>query len=104
MLTAPLWYAPAAGGPSGFTTESSRHIITNGEATPSALLKLGKDVPVAARQNFSVAIEWFPFVREGAGHGGAYTNDLDPLLFVNQFDGRKLIQVVVDGLITRDVQ
>lgn len=104
MLTAPLWYAPAGGGPSGFTTESSRHIITNGAATQQAILKLGKDIPVAARQNFSVAIEWFPFSRLGNGQGGAYPNDMDPLTYLNQFDGRKLIQVMVDGLITRDVQ
>jgi len=104
MLTAPMWYAPAGGGPSGFTTENSRSIITNGVASQQAILRLGKDIPVAARQNFSVAIEWFPFVRIAAAHGGAYPNDLDPLTFLNQFDGRKLIQVMVDGLITRDTQ
>jgi hypothetical protein len=104
MLTAPLWYAPAGGGPSGFTTENSRHVITNGISTQQSILRLGKDIPVAARQNFSVAIEWFPFVRDGGGHGGSYPSDLDPLKFLNEFDGRKLLQVVVDGIITRDVQ
>lgn len=38
MLNAPLWYIPAGGGPSGFTTENSRHVITNGLATQEAIL------------------------------------------------------------------
>ncbi len=111
MLTAPLWYAPAGGGPAGFTTESARSVITNGISTHQSILKLGKDIPVAARQNFSIAIEWFPFAREGNGQGNApaftaaaYGADLDPLQYLNQFDGRKLVQMMVDGLITRDVQ
>lgn len=29
---------PAGGGPSGFTTENSRHVITNGLATQEAIL------------------------------------------------------------------
>ncbi len=104
MLTAPLWYAPAGGGPAGFSTENSRSVITNGVASQEAILKLAKDIPVAVRQNFSVGIEWFPFTRAGNGQVAAYTADLDPLAYVNQFDGMKLIQVFVDGVLTRDVQ
>jgi hypothetical protein len=107
MLTAPLWYAPAGGGPAGFTTENSRSVISNGIASQEAILKLAKDIPVAVRQNFSVAVEWFPFTRLGQGQvagGTTYAADLDPLAYVNQFDGIKLIQMFVDGVITRDVQ
>jgi hypothetical protein len=104
MFTAPLWYAPAGGGPSGFTTENARHVITNGVASHEAILKLGKDIHVPARQNFNVTIEFFPFVRLGAGQGGAIAADLDVLGYLNQFDGMKLIQFYVDGVQTRDVQ
>jgi len=104
MFTAPLWYVPAGGGPSGFTTENSRHVITNGIASHEAVLKLGKDIHVPARQNFNVAIEFFPFVRVGAGQAAAYVADLDVLAYLNQFDGAKLIQFYVDGVQTRDVQ
>jgi hypothetical protein len=107
MFTAPLWYAPAGGGPSGFSTENSRHVITNGVASHEAILKLGKDIHVPARQNFAVTIEFFPFARLGNGiaaPAGPYAADLSPLDYLNQFDGAKLGQFVVDGIQTRDVQ
>ena len=85
---------PAGGGPSGFTTENSRHVITNGLATQEAILKLAKDIPIVVRQNFSVTIDFFPFTRLGsAANGGVLNVDLDPLLYLNQFDGAKLVQV-----------
>lgn len=104
MLTAPLWYAPQGGGPAGFTTENSRSVITNGQATQEAILKLAKDIPVAVRQNFSIAIEWFPFERLGSGQVTTFSADLDPLAYLNQFDGMKIIQMFLDGVLTRDVQ
>lgn len=105
MLNAPLWYAPAGGGPSGTTTENSRHHITNGVPSQEAILRLARDIPVVARQNFSVDIDFFPFLRLGTGaNGSTIAADIDPLLYLNQFDGLKLLQVHVDGLITRDVQ
>jgi hypothetical protein len=104
MMTAPLWYIPAGGGPTGFTTENSRHIITNGDATHQSILKLAKDIPIAARQNFNVGVEFFPFTRLGLGQGGAIGADLDVLAYLNQFDGIKLVQVHIDGVLTRDVQ
>lgn len=104
MLTAPLWYIPAGGGPSGFTTVNSRHVITNGVATQESILRLAKDITFAARQNFSVTIEWFDFATLGAGNGGAMPGDLSPLAYLNNFDGIKMIQVHVDGVLTRDVQ
>lgn len=51
------------------------------------------------RQNFSVTIDFFPFTRTGtAANGGTLNVDLDPLLYLNQFDGAKLIQVHLDGV------
>lgn len=104
MFNAPLWYAPAGGGPAGQTTENARHVITNGVASHEAILKLGKDIHVPARQNFSVTIEFFPFKRLGAGQTTTFAADLSPLDYLNQFDGNKLVQFFVDGVQTRDVQ
>ncbi len=54
------------------------------------------------RQNFSVTIDFFPFTRLGsAANGGVLNVDLDPLLYLNQFDGAKLVQVHLDGVETR---
>jgi len=101
---APLWYAPAGGGITGFTTENSRHVITNGVPSHQSILKLAKDIHVPARQNFKVDIEIFPYNRLGAGQGGAYVADLDTVAYLNQFDGLKDVAFHIDGVQTRDVQ
>lgn len=104
MFTAPLWYAPAGGGISGMTTGNASQVVTNGEASQQAILKLGKDIHIPAGQNIGVTIEFFPFARLGPGHGGAYAGELSPLDSLNQFDGLKLVQFYIDGVQTRDVQ
>lgn len=104
IFTAPMWYAPAGGGPSGFTTENAQSVVTNGEASVQATLKLGMEVHVPARQNISVTIEFFPFPRLGNGQGGAIGANLSPLDYLNEDDGIKLIQFYLDGVQTRDVQ
>ena len=106
-LTAPLAYAPAGMGPSGFATGTDRHVITNGVASHQAILKLSKPVKISPRQGFAVKLEFFPFVRtpQGLGAGGAAINaDVDPLLMLNQFDGIKELQIHLDGVLTRDVE
>ncbi len=104
QFMAPLWYAPAGGGIHGFTTENSRHVITNGIPAHTSILRLAKDIHMPARQNFKVDILMYPFPRLGAGQGGAIGADLDPTAYLNQFDGIKLLQFHVDGIQTRDVQ
>lgn len=107
MLSSGLWYVPQGGGPFGMGTANDRHVITNGMPTQEAILKIAKDITFSVRQNFTVVVEWFPFVRLGNGAGGGGANigaDIDPLAYLNQFDGTKLIQFHLDGLLTRDVQ
>ena len=108
MLTSGLWYMPAGGGPNGMGTSSNRSVITNGLPTQESILKIARDITFSVRQNFTVQVEWFPFVRiVGAGqgsNGGALGGDVDPLAYLNQYDGLKLIQFHLDGLLTRDVQ
>lgn len=107
MLTAPLWYIPAGGGITGFSTENARQTLTNGVASQEAILKLAKDIPITVRQAFSVQVQVFPYVRIGNGlgaGGAAISADIDTLLLFNQFDGIKLVQVHIDGVETRDVQ
>lgn len=107
MLTAPLWYIPAGGGITGFSTENARQTLTNGVASQEAILKLAKDIPITVRQAFSIQVQIFPYVRIGTGVGAggvAINQDIDVLLQLNQFDGLKLIQLHIDGVETRDVQ
>lgn len=104
MLNGPLWYIPAGGGVSGFTTENSRHVLQNGVPSQEAILKLAKDIHVPARQNFAIQINFFPFTAIGPGQGGALSAPISPLDYLNQFDGIKMLQVHIDGVQTRDVQ
>lgn len=106
-LTAPIAYAPAGMGPSGFTTENARHVITNGVASHQSILKLSKPVKISPRQGFGIKLEFFPFSRtaQGLGAGGLPLNaDVDPLAYLNNFDGLKLVQFHLDGVLTRDVE
>lgn len=109
MLIAPLWYIPAGGGINGFSSEADRHALTNGVPSQEAILKLAKDIHVPARQNFTIAVNFYPFALfTGAGTsvgGTAITGGaLDPLATLNQFDGWKSVSFFIDGVQTRDVQ
>jgi hypothetical protein len=105
-LQAPFWYIPAGGGISGFTQMGNQHVLSNGVASHEAILKLARDIPIPARQSFSLSVDFFPFLRGNPGlgsGGGALGADVDVLQILNQFDGFKLIQAMIDGLETRDV-
>lgn len=105
-LTAPIAYAPAGMGPSGYTSVNDRSVVTNGVASHQSILKLSKPVKISPRQGFGVKLEFFPFSRtaQGLGAGGAINIDVDPLLQLNQFDGIKVVQFHLDGVLTRDVE
>lgn len=105
MINGPLWYIPAGGGISGFTTSNAKNVLQNGVASQEAILKLAKDVQVPARQNFTIQTNFFPFTVRGLGAGGGTINAApSPLDALNAFDGIKLVQLHVDGIWTRDVQ
>lgn len=105
MLNGPLWYTPAGGGISGTSNQNARHIIQNGMATQEAILKLAKDIHVPARQNFNIVVNFFPFAVLGVASGGAtISGPVDVLGELNAFDGIKVLQYHLDGILTRDVQ
>ncbi len=107
MINAPLWYIPQGGGVSGFTTSSGRNAVTNGVASHEAILKLAKDIQVSARQNIGVQINFFPFPVLGTGAAGVAitpSGGVSVLDFMNEFDGLKSVSVILDSLLTRDVQ
>lgn len=106
-LLAPTLFAPAGGGPYGSSTENSRHVISNGVPQTSATLRFAKPVQISARQPFTVKVDWYAFLRMGNGVGATglpLGNDLDPLGFVNNFDGLKVWQCHAEGIETRDVE
>lgn len=119
QFTSQLVYCPAGMGIFGSTTENSRNIASNGWPSQENIMLLAKDIPIPARQGLSAKLDFFPFKpitgnMPGAGAGTtagtagnaatAYTSALDPLQYLNSFDGIKLLGIVLDGIKTRDVQ
>ncbi len=99
-----LHYLPAGGGIAGFTTESTRSVVTNGVSSHEAVLFLGRDVAIAARQSFNVKLQSFPFEVLGVASGGAtISSAVDPIAELNAFDGIKDLEILVDGIETRDI-
>jgi hypothetical protein len=125
QFTSQLVYTPAGMGVFGSTNVNQRSIISNGWPSHENVLLLAKDIPIPARQGISVRLDFFPFKPvtgsvPGAGAGTtagvqaedeapavqatAYTAALDPLAYLNAFDGIKMLGVILDGIKTRDVQ
>ena len=78
--------------------------MTNGQASHEAVLFLGRDVAIAARQSFNVKLQSFPFEVLGVASGGAtISGAVDPIASLNAFDGIKNLEVLVDGIETRDI-
>lgn len=121
QFTSQLVYTPAGMGVFGSSTVNQRNIVSNGWPSHENVLLLAKDIPIPARQGISVRLDFFPFKPitgnvPGAGAGtsagtagagnqaSAYTAALDPLAYLNSFDGVKMLGVILDGIKTRDVQ
>ena len=119
QFTSQLVYTPAGMGVFGSSSENSRSIVSNGWPSHENVLLLAKDIPIPARQGIAVRLDFFPFKPitgsvPGAGAGTtagttgntatAYTAALDPLAYLNAFDGIKMLGVILDGIKTRDVQ
>lgn len=116
QFSSQLVYCPAGFGIFGSSTNNSRAIISNGWPSHENIMLLAKDVPIPARQGFSVRLDFFPYKPvtgnvPGAGAGTtagtsttaatAYTTTLDPLLYLNSFDGVKVLGCMLDGVLTR---
>lgn len=95
QFQAPTWYFPQGGGIWGF--DSGTSVFTNGAPSTEAILKLAKPIAVPVRQHFSALAEWFVV-------GTAdYRNGATSMNTGNSAD-EKIIQFVIDGVQTRDVE
>ena len=92
MFQAPCWYHPAGGGVWGFDSTSS--IMTLGTPEQPSILKLARPIIIPVRQGFLAQADWFPI------------GSVDGLAGINSgaSDDQKVILLMLDGLMTRDVQ
>jgi len=92
QFVAPCWYFPAGGGIYG--ADATNAVFNNGYPSQSSITKLARPIILPVRQNFNVTAEFF-----GVGATNALT-----LLNAGANDDQKVIQFVIDGLQTRDVE
>lgn len=86
------FYFPAGGGIWGF--DSATPAMVNGTPEQTAILKLGKPVPIPARQHFTIVVDLYD-----TGTTSVRTTYLN----ASQSIGMREVKVLVDGLHTRDV-
>lgn len=99
VFSAPCWYFPAGGGlwagsGGGNVGANTAPLINNGEPGQDHILKLARPIVIPVRQNIQVAAQFFPI---------GTTNALT-LLNTGAADDVKVVQYMIDGLRTRDVQ
>lgn len=92
MFQVPCWYLPAGGGIWGF--DSTNSVFSLGTPEQGALLKLARPIIIPVRQNFYASADWFNIGTVSALDG----------INAGATDDQKVIQFVIDGLQTRDVQ
>ena len=90
QFQAPIWYAPSGGGIHGY--DSTTHFLTNGVPSHEAILKLAKPIPIPARQHFRVDMEFYKLTTSDARASLSASATI------------KIIQFILDGVETRDVQ
>jgi len=92
MVTAPAWMFPQGGGIWGY--DSVTPISCNGTPQTDSILKLAKPVPIPARQSFNVKASFYAMT----------TSDIRATYLNTTHTSNREIKVVIDGLLTRDVQ
>lgn len=92
MFQAPAWYFPSGGGVWGF--DSAASVLNLGTPEQASILKLAKPIVVPVRQNFAARADWFNVGTISALDG----------INSGATDDQKVIQFMIDGLQTRDVQ
>lgn len=108
-LILPWWMFPSGAGSYGFTTVSGRSIVTSSVPSRQAVAYFKEEVVVDTLQSWEAIVRSYPFDQSaiagaftGSAQGGTITGDLDPVLFLNQADGRKIAGLCVGCIKSRD--
>ena len=105
----PWWALPAGAGSQGFTQVAGRSIVSQGVPSRQATAFFKEPVKVDTLQAFNAICQFYTFGKAalagqftGSAQGGALSGDLDPQLFLNQADGRKVAGLIIGGISSRD--
>ena len=95
----PVTMTPAGGGPFGFSADSAKPVLTNGEPTGKQIYALPLPIDIDANEPVKMIEKKYAL----ASGGGSPTQDaVDVVAAINSFAGQKLALAYIDGIHTRD--
>jgi len=95
----PVTMTPAGGGPFGFSADSAKPVLTNGEPTGKQIYALPLPIDIDANEPVKMIEKKYAL----ASGGGTPTQAaVDVVAAINDFAGQKLARAYIDGIHTRD--
>ncbi len=90
----PVTMTPAGGGPWGYSADSTKPIITNGDPTGKQIYALPLPIDIDANEPVKMIEKKYTLTTDGGS--------VDVVTAINSFTGQKLARAYIDGIHTRD--
>ena len=94
----PVTMTPAGGGPFGFSADTAKPVLTNGEPTGKQIYALPLPIDIDANEPVKMIEKKYSL----ASGGGSAQAAVDIVAVINDFVGQKLARAYIDGIHTRD--
>jgi len=95
----PVTMTPAGGGPFGFSADSAKPVLTNGEPTGKQIYALPLPIDIDANEPVKMIEKKYSLA---SGGGTPSQAAVDVVAAINDFAGQKLARAYIDGIHTRD--
>jgi hypothetical protein len=95
----PVTMTPAGGGPFGFSADSAKPVLTNGEPTGKQIYALPLPIDIDANEPVKMIEKKYSLA---SGGGTPSQAAVDVVTAINDFAGQKLARAYIDGIHTRD--
>lgn len=96
----PVTMTPAGGGPFGFSADTAKPVLTNGEPTGKQIYALPLPIDIDANEPVKMIEKKYSLA--SGGGTGAPASAIDVVAVINDFQGQKLARAYIDGIHTRD--
>lgn len=98
------WYYPSGGGLAGFDAAGAQHSLSLGTPEHPAALRVAKPLAVPPRQQFTANVQFFAVDIEATTTGYVSLLDAVNTSTAGVAGDTRVMSVIVDGLLSRDVQ
>ena len=95
----PVTMTPAGGGPFGFSADTAKPVLTNGEPTGKQIYALPLPIDIDANEPVKMIEKKYSLA---AGGANTAQGAVDIVAVINDFVGQKLARAYIDGIHTRD--